>query len=149
MSRALTLNLTGIVSCRRWSTQQHLMKPRLLHAWAWAGSNISFSARVSKYEPTRLSERGHYLRLWERHDLDSLWAEEYGASYRHKETDATIPAQPESASSTELLSLTFMSLGCVTHPDPECPPAGPCPRPFSPCWCYSAWVNVSQDQGVM
>lgn len=58
------------------------------------------------------------------------------------------PLSTESASSAERLSLTFMSLGCVTQRDPGCPPAEPRPRPFSPRRCHSAWVCVSRGQGV-
>lgn len=40
-----------------------------------------------------------------------------------------------------------MSLGCVTHDDPACPPAGHSLRPLSPCWCYSAQIGVIWGQG--
>lgn len=49
-----------------------------------------------------------------------------------------------SASCAERLSLTFMSLDCVTHPDPACPPARPHPGPFSPCWYHSAQLSVAE-----
>lgn len=75
--------------------------------------------------------------VWERHDLDSLWAVDCGACYKRKQTDTKIATQPISTSSAERLSLTFMPLRCVTHHDPEGPLARPDPLPFSPCmgWC--------------
>lgn len=49
--------------------------------------------------------------------------------------------QPTRASPVKQLSLTFMSRGCVTHLEPERPPAWPHPQPFLPCWCHSTWVS--------
>lgn len=51
------------------------------------------------------------------------------------------------ASSAKELSLTYMSLGRVTHEDPACPPAGRPRRPFSLRWCYSARIRVIWGQG--
>lgn len=101
-----------------------------------------------RYKSTGLSESGGYLCL-------GVAGMAWTVSELRNVIDVTdISRQIEKppshfllALSAKELSLTFMSLGRVTHDGPACPPAGRPLRPFSPCWCYSARIRVIWGQG--